>query len=148
MTVNGVSEKHGVQKSAVKPAQKTAETTTVPMTSKKEKNTKTINKTQQNFENDLKTGKLKQDEVNFKIFGYTVSKKLDSYTYTPAKDETFGTISYRYNLPGGTLRNQALSEGNSGDLNKCTPEGVVYIDGDKIRAGIEISKEKVLNTQH
>lgn len=149
MTVTSVSQKHDVQSAAKSAAAKKTDVINIQMTSgKAEKGeTKQTSKVEQNFNKDLKTGKLKQDEFNVKILGFTVSKKLDGYIYKPAKGETYGQISTRYGLPEGTLRGQALAEGNSGNLNICTPEGEVYLDGETIRNAIAVSKENKKN-QH
>ena len=155
MAINGVDEKQVVQTASKKTVpHKTADIGNIEMTkphaakaadAKHNKGTSTV---EQNFKKDLASGKLKQAEIKFNVLGFEVTKKLDSYLYTPAKGETYYDIKNHYKLADGTLKRQALAEGYSGDLDNCAPKGPVSIGGDELRASIEASKEHKANTQH
>ena len=125
---------------------KEAEVGNIPMTGghKAKTHANTEAKTcvaEQNFKKDLKSGKLVQNEISVNLFGKTMTKKFDSYKYTPKKGETYGDIKNHYKLAEGALRDAALGDGYSGNLDSCKPTGPVDIDGEAIRMAIDACKE-------
>ena len=146
MPIKSVEHKPVAHTASNKTVHKNSEIGNVPMTGNQNAKSHTpaakTSFVEQTFNKDIKSGKLKQNEINFETLGFKVTKKLDSYTYKPAKGETYGDIKKHYKLEDGSLKTAALGDGYSGDLDGCIPKDNVIIDGEAIRMAIAASKEK------